>query len=204
MTLNQDEPREVYKQRIELDNAREQEKRKLHGNYLIAADASSLSASVDIHIGSRGGDGLTFKQGKSRPLPKFWDVRITNAAQAGEWIELEYGFSKEPMAYSSPDLSAAVVQQQKNDNINTPSDTTVANGSTDQILASNSSRHKAYIQNLDGSITIRMGGSGVGASSGLKIPPEEIQEVPTDVTSAIHVHNPGGSAVNIAAWELED
>lgn len=76
-------------------------------------------------------------------------------------------------------------------------DTSVGAGLTAQIVAADTARRTIMVQNLDASISIRIGASTVGAARGIEVAPGDV--VTLDTSAAVHAHNPGGAAVDVAA-----
>lgn len=95
---------------------------------------------------------------------------------------------------------AAAVEVEGAPTLTSQADVTVAATSSAQILAADTTRREALIQNLDGSTTVRIADSNVAAARGLELAPGDVLILATQ--GAVHCHNPSGAGVDIAALSL--
>lgn len=83
--------------------------------------------------------------------------------------------------------------------LRTTADATVAATSSSQVLAADTDRAEAILKNLDGSNSVRVGDSNVGAARGHELGPGD--SIVLTTSDAVHVHNPNGAAVDVSLVE---
>lgn len=154
MTL-ETQPNAVFVKEVDLGEARDQvEVPGVRGNYVWAIQATSGDPTLDLHPADPGNDGIPMREGLIHPFedPVF-DFFITNSAQAGETMTLEFGFNRIIRALNpiEPTQDVALVTPQ---NLETPQDVTLPAdgaagdpGSEQQILPAQSDRDRHIVQN---------------------------------------------------------
>lgn len=168
------------------------------GNYI-----SCLSSNIDFAVGVDNSEPQFFTAGlKARTIAgePFRNVQIDNRAGASP-LTASVGIGTGDLednrltTVSGVSISKATI-------LDTVADVSVANAAAPVVLAALTTRRRAYIQNLDGAATVRVGDSTVTATRGLRLGPGERQTFET--TEAIHVRNDSGTAVLVAvAWEAD-
>ena len=196
----------IHTRRIDLDNERNEELLKLGGNFIWAARASSYTALAEIGFQQQGQGRIPFQQGSAVRVGPFDRIYLTNTAQSGEWIEIVVVREETGnFAIENPGSAFDTVQFSTPTSINTSSDVNISASSSALVVGANSNRKEAVIRSLSSNTnTARIGGGGVGATSG--IPLEPGQSFTLSVTDNINAYNEDdtgdGSDVTIAIMQI--
>lgn len=161
---------------------------------------TELSASDGVTVRFNDGpDGAIFRGLEARgPLRKI-EVFNGNGASITLSLSIAKGLQMVDRRVSVVG-DAAAVEVEGAPSLASQADVSVAATSAAQILAADTTRREALIQNTDGATTIRVGDSNVGATRGLELAPGDVLILATQ--GAIHAYNPSGAGVDVAALAL--
>ncbi len=161
-----------------------------------------LSATGTFQIGLDGEPATDFFAGLKARLPEgeqFKLIRLKDTSGAANTIEIVIGhgdFTDSRLVLSGG-LSLT-----KATNFDGLADVTVGAGASAVIMAAKGARREAIIANTDATITVRIGGAGVGAANGIPLAPGATLTLAT--SAEISAYNPGGAAVVLALAEVMD
>lgn len=159
------------------------------------------TGSSDIKLGIGDNPPQDFEKGLSYKMPAgtFYDLfRIKNTGGSDATITIAYGFGEFSdgrlvvtggVAISSPTV------------FTTAADQSITTATATQVIAANAARRQAIVQNLDTSVSIRVGDSNVGATRGTVLGAGGTLIL--DTTAAVWVYHAKGSNLDVAAQELE-
>ena len=160
----------------------------INGTYLRCLE-SDRDFELQIDESSKGtwSRGIGFQSDK-----EFSSFRVIAPAGSSVTLTMAVGFGRidddRPIASNVGGSLSTVI------------DVAVATATSALILAANSARLKALIQNLHPSAEVRVGDSNVAAARGIRLGPGDLLEVETG--GAVHVRNDSGVSVDIAAAEV--
>lgn len=126
-------------------------------------------------------------------------------AQSG--VTAEFGFAERPEnldwdADPPAKLLTGAVKLKGNATFDTAADVSCTNAAVTEVLAANSARRAAFVQNLDAAASVRIGDSNVAAGRGLRLGPGD--SITVETTEAVSVRNDSGAAVLVAVMETAD
>ena len=169
-----------------------------HGAYVVcyASTLASFKLALDDDAASE------FFAGAEVTLPEggeFHKIRVINNNPGAITVSIGTAFAefrdRRVTLSGNVGLTKATI-------FDTVADVSVAALGTEVVLAANTTRREAIIQNLDGLSPVRIGDGNVAAARGIRLDPGESIRLST--TEAISVHNPSGGAVSIAVASTAD
>lgn len=170
------------------------------GDYVVCYAANHDSFDIAFEDGA----ALEFFQGAEIKIPKpngdefFSGFRITNTGASALVVSIGAGFAE----FRDRRLTVTGgITLSKAANVTTAVDQTVNTGTDAEVLAANTNRREALVQNLHATASVRVL-EAAAANRGIRIGPGETWRAET--TAAIRVRNDSGSNVNIAVMEVED
>ena len=184
--------------RIDLSTARTAEKTGIGGSFIWAYKASDTGVSADIRFNSQQSDAMTFFVGTSIGGLKFSELYVTNAAQAGAWIDFFVIDQGEIITSLNPANVFTSVSIAKTSGLVTVADATIVAGAAAAlILPANANRTKALLTSLvSNTQEVRIGDSNTGAGRGAPLQPGESIEI--DSTADIYAYTAAGANQTIS------
>ena len=177
-------------QRILLDSARSQEKISITGSFLYAIAASSKTATMSIELHNQSKGLIPFLEGQFIGGIPYGQIYITNAAQAGEWIDLMYGVEiAGGLQVQNPANQFSSISLLKGATNSDPVDiTTTGAAAAVQMVAADATRRRLIVYaDTANANTLRVGGSDVDATHGIPLAPGQSIEISS--TAAVYVYD---------------
>lgn len=164
-----------------------------------------ISSNQDDFLISLDGDALQFMaQGlkiRTKGGDRFANVTVDNSGNAST-LTLRLAIGDGDLVDQRLSLTGAI-SVTKGDQFDTVPDVSVGAGVSAELLATDTARCEAIINNLAANAaTLRVGDSNVAAARGVELAPGETIVLTT--TEAVHAYNPGGVAQSVAVMEIKD
>ncbi len=186
---------------IALDAAADNRRFEIAGNVLWCVRATSLNTSIEVAFQDTHGDRLPFGEGSFIKGIPFSRLFLSWEAQPGQTITLFSVVDRTGrFEVVNPAQTFSNVVQQVPPIMTTLADLTVAASADELVFPASAGRAEAIITNLHASDAIRIGDSDVGAARGVRLGPGETLFLHT--SAAVHAHNPGSNAIDLARVEV--
>lgn len=174
--------------------------------FLDAVDsAGDIDASAKVTAkAEREGEGFPLRIGQKSLARKTRRWVLSWEAQSG--VTATFGFSDRPEtidwdALPPAQLAVGSIKLAGSGTLKTTADESVAATTAEQVLAANTSRRHAVVQNLDGNTAaVRVGDSNVGAARGHKLVPGD--SIVLETTAAVYVYNTHSAAQSVSLVEV--